>query len=341
VSFQLRNPDRHQSGKTPRIRATGNVSIPLTYMDKSDGSSADVLMTDTETKRALLASGAYLETEQPLKSVHNVSELTVEFWMQVSAATPPTAAGFAILEVGVDTSESLRVRATNTVVKLQVGGTEASAGITIPTAAGTRSSWYHYALSWRGLDDSVSYYRNGLPVTTTDTIAVASGLQNLAGILRLGETTETGEVSVAEVRLWSTARSAAAIRAQFLKFFQAGRLPASLVAYYTLASCSQTACKDDSVYGNDVVYGGSATAADNVLPMITPANTQVHGADRQPDERPRRRRQLHLGLLQPQHRHWSQRTHHRVRAQGLPDAYRDGHVVIFRHGVAAIRLRLL
>jgi hypothetical protein len=267
VSFQLRNPADNQAGKIPRARATGNVSIPWTYMEMSDRTPANVLMTDTETKRALVKGGSYLETAAAVVPSQNMSELTVEFWMKVE--TKAAATGFFLIEASPDTpAASLRIKVTDTIVQLQVGGTEATSGITIPTEAGSRSSWYHYALSWRGSDGVLAYYLNGEPVTTSDTIAPAGNVQTMTGILRLGDSTNAAEFSIAEVRLWGTVRSAAAIKAQYLKFYQAGRLPASLIAYYTLTGCTATGCKDDSVYNNSLVFGGAATLADNVLPMV-------------------------------------------------------------------------
>jgi hypothetical protein len=150
--------------------------------------------------------------------------LTVEAWVKFDDATMPTGVPFFPTIVGqnVDTAPSwlLRVASGSTNNRIVEFVVRDAAGqnqvLSWPFAAGELSNWTHLAATYDG--QVMTLFKNSVQVAT-GTLAFASEIQNLGGVLRIGSGSraiagrEAWNGLIDELRIWPMPRSAAEIAA--------------------------------------------------------------------------------------------------------------------------------
>lgn len=151
--------------------------------------------------------------------------LTVEAWVRFDDATMPTGVPYFPTLVGqnVDTAQPswlLRVASgstNNRIVEFLVrDGANVAQVLTWPFAAGELSNWTHLAATYDG--QVMTLFKNSIQVATL-TLGAAHEVQNLGGVLRIGNGDrtipgrETWNGMIDELRIWPMPRSAAEIAA--------------------------------------------------------------------------------------------------------------------------------
>jgi hypothetical protein len=150
--------------------------------------------------------------------------LTVEAWVRFDDATMPTGVPYFPTIVGqnVDTAPSWLLRVAsgstnNRIVEFLVrDGAGVSQVLSWPFAAGELGNWTHLAATYDG--QVMTLFKNSVQVATV-TLSAAYEVQNLGGVLRIGNGNrtipgrETWNGYIDELRIWPMPRSAAEIAA--------------------------------------------------------------------------------------------------------------------------------
>ncbi|HZN38758.1 MAG TPA: LamG domain-containing protein [Planctomycetota bacterium] len=150
--------------------------------------------------------------------------LTVEAWVRFDDATMPTGVPYfpTIVSQNADTQASWLLRVAsgstnNRIVEFLVrDGAGVLQSLTWPFAAGELSNWTHLAATYDG--QVMTLFKNSVQVATL-TLGAAYEVQNLGGVLRIGNGNrtipgrETWNGYIDELRIWPMPRSAAEIAA--------------------------------------------------------------------------------------------------------------------------------
>lgn len=160
--------------------------------------------------------------------------------------------------------------------------------ITYPASNLTTGIWYHLAATWDGTKEGMRLYVNGDSVGARTDIGniTSTGITNPAGSLKLGQWSESATTryfngSMDEVRIWSTTRTQAQIRANMYNIVSAAT---GLEGYYKFdlgtASGSNTNTALYDVSGNyragtltNFALTGSASNWIESYGMVVPAAT--------------------------------------------------------------------
>ena len=148
--------------------------------------------------------------------------LTVEAWVRFDDATMPTGVPFfpTIVSQNPDTQPSWLLRVAsgstnNRIVEFLVrDGAGVLQSLTWPFAAGELGNWTHLAATYDG--QVMTLFLNSVAVAT-QTLGAAYEVQNLGGVLRIGNGSrtipgrETWNGYIDELRIWPMPRSAAEI----------------------------------------------------------------------------------------------------------------------------------
>lgn len=268
-SFQIRNPQTPQSAVTPRIAASGSVSVPLATLRAAVGvgTVASVLSASTQSMKATLSATEILVSDGASHAQLEELELTVELWVLGAPLTSGDHVDLVHLGDMDDVMPLLRATSTSVVLSVNTtNGLVSESANLLPSA----DEWQHWAVTWSGATATAEWYLDGVSSSTAsfgnagDRWFVHGGSKVI-----IGGGSGSSQLSVADVRIWNIARSSAAIKAQHTKFFQISRMPASLIAYYTFDGCDGATCNDLSRSGREAASNSLTVSA-----MMSEASTQ-------------------------------------------------------------------
>ena len=254
ITFKLSNSNQRANDfAAPEISASAFVNIPERPLLTRAGSVAQVFGAESSSQALTLAANEQAVTS-PLDGWRPLWEFSVELWCQ-------TAAGASLQILTVEPEDGgLAFAFESGVLVLTVNGSS-----TTSDDALSDGEWHHLAATWKSATGEVLLYLDGVEAGSATGIAPGAALNVTGGELTLGDVSGATAMKLAQVRIWSLARSPSGVPslADTSHVFLTGALPAGLIAYYNFAAAGTDISRvAGDLYPKDGTQGGVLVTED-------------------------------------------------------------------------------